>query len=74
MGVDRSFAEVLYLSDDPARIQTVIANWDYLWFPIQDFVADDIMQSLSGNDLKDYVFRVDRSNDNVEVVALDGIF
>lgn len=63
-----------FLSQDPSRIQDVVANWDYLWFPIQDFEAEDIMQTLAGKDLKDHVFRVDRSNGRVQVVALDGIF
>ena len=63
-----------FLGQDPSRIQDVVARWDYLWFPIQDFEAEDIMQSLSGKDLKDHVFRVDRSNGKVQVVALGGIF
>ena len=63
-----------YLSDDPDRIRDVIADWDYLWFPIQDFVAEGIMESLVGEDLKDHVFHVKRTTDTVEVLALDGIF
>ena len=63
-----------FLGQDPSRIQKVIANWDYLWFPIQDFAADDVMQSLAGEDLKEYVFRVIRDDGEVEVVALDNVF
>lgn len=63
-----------YLGQDPSRIQDVISNWDYLWFPIQDFEAEDIMKSLAGDDLKDHVFRVTREGDEVEVVALEGVF
>lgn len=63
-----------YLDQDPTRIQNVISNWDYLWLPIQDFAAEDIMQSLAGEDLKDHVFRVERSDGDIKVIALDGVF
>ncbi len=63
-----------FLSQDPARINDVITNWDYLWFPIQDFEAEDVMQSLAGKDLKDHVFYVDRSDDEMKVIALSGVF
>lgn len=63
-----------FLSEDPSRIRDVIANWDYLWFPIQDFEADEIMTSLAGPDLKEFVFRVDRTGDDMKVIALDGVF
>jgi hypothetical protein len=63
-----------YLNQDPSRLQDVLANWDYLWFPVQDFEADEMMSDLTGGDLKDHVFRVDRSDGDVKVIALDGVF
>lgn len=63
-----------YLTRDPAKIQDVIANWDYLWFPIENAQTDMILKSLAGEDLKEFVFRVDRSDGGTSVVALDGVF
>ena len=63
-----------FLANDIAAIQEVVANWDYLWFPVEHPQMDEQLKFLFGEDLKDRVFRVDRSDGNVEVVALDGIF
>lgn len=59
---------------DPDVLQGVIANWDYLWFPIKNPIVDEKLKTLSGDDLKDFVFRVARRDGEVEVVALDGVF
>lgn len=63
-----------FLVKDLAAVQEVVANWDYLWFPVEHPQMDEQLKFLFGEDLKDRVFRVDRSDGNVEVVALDGIF
>jgi hypothetical protein len=63
-----------YLSRDPAVIQEVIANSDYLWFPVQNAESDDLLRALVGDDLKDHVFRVIRHDDEVEIVAVDDVF
>ena len=63
-----------FLSQNPAALKDVIANADILWFPIKDQQADEILRSLAGDDLKDYVFRIDRHDGKAEIIPLDGVF
>ena len=63
-----------YLRGDPAVLQELIANWDYLWFPVKHAEADEMLKALVGEDLKEYVFRVDRRDGDIQVVALEGVF
>jgi hypothetical protein len=63
-----------FFSRGPAVMQDVVANWDYLWFPLQAQQLDERLRFYFGDDLKDRVFRVDRDKGNINVVALDGVF
>ncbi|MDA0679082.1 MAG: hypothetical protein O2880_01975 [Proteobacteria bacterium] len=63
-----------FLLQDPSAFEEVFANWDYLWFPIPDPLTDDRLRFLFGEDLKDGVFRIDRTDGAVNIVALDGVF
>lgn len=63
-----------YFGSDPTVLQELIENWDYLWFPIKHAEAEEMLQALAGEDLRDHVFRVIRKDDQAELVALDGVF
>jgi hypothetical protein len=57
-----------------SALQEVIAESDYLWFPLEDPKTDEILRSIVGEDLKDFVFRIDRQDGGTNIVALGGVF
>ena len=63
-----------FLDRNAAALTDVIARWDYMWFPIENPDTEEALHFLFGEDLKDRVFRVDRSNGNFNIVALNGVF
>ncbi|MDA0679083.1 MAG: hypothetical protein O2880_01980 [Proteobacteria bacterium] len=66
--------DLAFLNQGPGVMQDVIAEWDYLWFPVQNPMFDQNLRAFFGEDLKDRVFRIDRSGATVDVVALSGVF
>ena len=63
-----------FFSRDPAIMQNIVENWDYLWFPLRDPQLDERLRYYFGPDLKDRVYRIDRVDGNVSVIALDNVF
>jgi hypothetical protein len=67
-------ADLSFLLQHPDEVLQAAADSDYLWFPVEHPQFDQALRGIFGEDLKDRVFRVDRLEDKVTIIALDGIF
>jgi hypothetical protein len=63
-----------YLQQPSEDILRRFADFDYLWFPVSDPQFDLAIKNLLGEELKDRVFRVKRSDGKITFVPLDGVF
>ena len=61
-------------ASQPALIEDLIRDYDYLWFPIPSPVLDQRLAFYFGDDLKQRLFRVERNDGTIAVTAMDGIF